>query len=105
MCKIVKVFVSQPMSGLSMEQIKADRDRAFLNLANNYIDDEEELEIIDNLQEDEEKTPLQYLGYDIAVMSDADFVYFCRGWETHRGCVTEFDIARRFGYKIIFEEN
>lgn len=104
--KTIKLFVSQPMSGLTIDQIKADRHRVELDFCNNYNTNDDIVLVIDNLQEDKPvDTPsLHYLSEDIKLMNDADYIYFCKGWETHRGCIIEFTVAREFKIPMIFEQ-
>ncbi len=101
-----KLFVSQPMSGLTMEQIKEDRNQAveyFKNLGVTGM----EIEVIDNLQEDHPDYYIaaDYLANDIRMLGRADGIVFVQGWETHRGCLVEFEVARNFvqGIDIYFE--
>jgi hypothetical protein len=120
----VRVFISQPMSGLTDEDIIQNRDIAvqYLNenkhlIALKLIESENtkfsniesikisdiELEIIDNTQMNvPEKLPLQYLGVDIDLMAKADIVVFIGGWEKSRGCKVEFHIAEAYGYPCLF---
>ena len=39
----------------------------------------------------------------IAIMAKCNAVYFCRGWETARGCKIEHEIAKNYGLSIIYE--
>lgn len=98
---MVKVFVSQPMTGLSVEQIIEVREGTKEKL-NKIINDE--YEIIDNLQLDcNYDKSLYYMANDIRLLADSDIVYFVKGWEKSRGCKIEFEIASNYDYKCIFE--
>lgn len=118
----VKVFLSQPMSGLSDDEVLLTRKNMFKLLQENSatvlqfaIEDKDEynfdfeylenskvdIEIIDNTQFDE-KLDLQYLGYDIDKMAEADVVVFAPGWENSRGCKVEFHIASEYKYRCMF---
>ena len=99
------VFISQPMSGLDISEIKEVRDRIMKKLENDFG---RALYIIDNLQEDkdpETTTHLMYLGEDVRLLDNADVVYFAKGWEKSRGCNIEFQVAREYGIRMIFEED
>ena len=102
-------FVSQPMSGLTMDEIRKDRDRAnlcILKIVEKEWKSEDRIvyEILDNLAEDiPGYNSLDYLADDIKYLAKADCVFFCKGWETHRGCLCEFEIATRFGIPCYFE--
>ena len=112
--KMFKIFISQPMSGLSIEEIKSVRDRAIMDISNMTIAkpgtlelvDDEDIEFIDNLQEDkdpETTTHLQYLSEDVRLLDTADLVYFCIGWEKSRGCNIEYQICREYNIPMMFE--
>ena len=46
---------------------------------------------------------LWMLGKSIELLSQADVVYFCDGWEHARGCKIEHDAAVEYGLDIIYE--
>lgn len=100
---VIKVFVSQPMSDLTDIEIISNRNMAIKHLKdllNTY-----EFTVVDNLQMDKDYDyPLEYLATDISMIKDADVVYFLKDWETHRGCIIEFQVAREYGIKMLFEE-
>ena len=99
-----RLFISQPMSGLSDEEIIRERARGLLYFKNLNITDDKEIEVIDNLQMDNHyDSPLKYLSNDIRYMAEADAILFLHGWETHRGCIAEFTIAKDYGIKMYFE--
>lgn len=120
----IKVFVSQPMTGISMETILHKREsvsKSFkllrpvkdkleeLGVKTTYIANKDivsnYVEIIDNLQEDlpADTHPLEYLGNDIKMIKDADLIFFCKDWEYSRGCNIEFQVAKTYGILMIFE--
>ena len=102
------LFVSQPMSGLTMDEIFKARESAIDTFMNLYeqscnIDPDLKLVVIDNIQEEftkqceqEGRTPhsLEYLGNDIKMMKDADAIVFAKGWEKSKGCSVEFLVAK-----------
>ena len=92
-----KVFISQPMRGKTDEEILAERDEAIEKVKQIY--DGEEIEIIDSFLKEApaDATPLWYLGDSIVLLSKADVVYFCKGWETACGCVIEYMCAKMYG--------
>ena len=105
-----KIMISQPMNGLTHEQIVETRDR-FLEYVKN-----EELEVINTYFPDEyylkeyitEKgiiqIPVYFLAKAIETMSFCHKVYFAKGWENARGCKIEHEIAKQYGLEIIYEE-
>lgn len=96
----MKVFISQPMKGLSEEEIKSNREKAIKNIKNLYGDD---AEIIDSYI-DSDGTPLWCLGKSIELLSTADIAYFVKDWNTARGCRIEYMCADNYGIGAYFEE-
>lgn len=96
----MKIFISQPMKGLSEKEIRSNREKAIKNIKSLYGDD---VEIIDSYIDGDEK-PLFKLGKSIKLLSTADVAYFLKGWNTARGCRIEYMCASDYDIKIIFEE-
>ena len=99
-----KVMISQPMRGISEEDIKNTRSRIKALLV------EQGYEVIDSrikfrlhYESDVKNPPIYYLGLSILYMSLCDIVYFCKGWEKARGCRVEHEIANAYGLQIIYE--
>lgn len=101
-----KVFISQPMRGLTDEEILKERDRIKKNIKDIL---EEDVEIIDSFLQDypgeiNKHIPVWYLGKSIQLLSQADIAYFGGDWKNTRGCQIEHEIAIKYEIKII-EEN
>ena len=99
-----KVFISQPMSGLADAKIKEERAKA-TEIVKDYFKDEE-VEIIDSYIEDasfDERSPVYFLGESIKCLSEADFIFFAKGWDHSRGCKIEHAIAEN--YRISYMED
>lgn len=96
----MKVFISQPMRGLKEREIKLNRLKAIENIKKLYGND---VEIIDNYFGGNEK-PLFKLGKSIELLSKADIIYLCKGWNKVRGFKIEYMCASDYDIKIIFEE-
>lgn len=97
----MKIFISQPMNGLSEKEIKSNREKAIEKVKCLYGDD---AEIIDSYI-DGGGTPLWYLGKSIELLSTADVAYFLKGWNTARGCRIEYMCADNYGIGAYFEED
>lgn len=97
-----KIFISQPMNGKTTEEIENERNYIIERLREN-----ESVEIIDSFFKDKpyEASPLWYLGESIKLMSEADAVFFCNGWQTARGCQIEHDCALEYGIDTMYEED
>ena len=103
-----KAMLSQPMNGLSDEEIVATRDKAVAELeAMGY-------EVVNTLFTDEwyssdamkergvVQIPLCFLSKSLDNMSKCHAAYFCPGWENARGCKIEHDAAVAYGLEVIY---
>ncbi len=102
-------MISQPMGGLTEEQIVETRNR-FLQFAkeNNY-------QVVNTLFTDEwyskksmeerdvRNIPMQFLAKSIESMSLCNIAYFVKGWEKARGCKIEHEVAKQYNMEIIYE--
>lgn len=108
--KTNKAMISQPMCGISDEEIISVRDNAISILKEKGYD------IINTLFEDESyrdenlkdlgvvQIPVYFLAKSLECMSQCNVVYFCKGWERARGCRIEHDVAKAYGLIILYEE-
>lgn len=92
-----KLFISQPMNGLTDECIKKKRDE----LSNEYFT----YEVIDSFFEGapHDASPLWCLGESIKLLGTADLVVFAKGWEKKRGCRIEHAVAVEYGIETVYE--
>ena len=102
-----KIFISQPMNGLSDLQISKDRARVIEGLYNEgYKPDE--ITVIDTIIEenapDNVNSGLWYLGKSLVLLSDADIAVFAKGRRNARGCQIEFKCAKEYGISYICED-
>jgi hypothetical protein len=99
------IMISQPMRGLTEEQIVADRSKAIKYAEDNGYDiiHSHFTEYPEVVSDDCKHVPLHYLSKSINAMSKCDAVYFCLGYVMSRGCQIEHDIAKVYGLKIIYE--
>lgn len=100
-----KIFISQPMRGLTDEEILNKRQEIRKN-AEKVI--KEPVELIDSFIEDypgeiNKHIPVFYLGKSIQFLSQADIAYFGGDWRNARGCKIEHEIAKQYGIEIIEE--
>lgn len=96
----MKVFISQPMGGLSDTQIKDERNK-MISIAEDACEDD--VEIIDSFFQGapREKAPLWFLGKSLELLSTADAAVFAPGWELKRGCRIEHKCCEEYGIKIL----
>ncbi|MBR5316007.1 MAG: DUF4406 domain-containing protein [Firmicutes bacterium] len=97
-----KLFISQPMRGLSDEQILAARERAIISAEAELG---EPVEVIDSFfqKAPHDAKPLWFLGKSLELLADADMVYFVEGWEEARGCRIEHLAALEYGIDMRIE--
>ena len=100
-----KLFISQPMRGLTDEEILNKRQEIKKN-AEKVI--KEPVELIDSFIEDypgeiNKHIPVFYLGKSIQFLSQADVAYFGGDWRNARGCKIEHEIAKEYGIDRIEE--
>lgn len=106
----MKAMLSQPMAGKTNEEIIETRERAVKVLESKGY------EVVNTLFTDEwysdesmEKRgvvliPLCFLAKSLENMSLCNAVYFCKGWESARGCKIEHDAAMAYGMQVLYEE-
>lgn len=82
----MKVMISQPMNGLTDEEIKVINP---------------EWEVLNTLFDIEFDNPIYYLAKSIEKLAEADVVVFVPGWEKARGCKIEYEIAKAYGKFIL----
>ena len=101
---MLKIFISQPMHGLTLQEIEDER-RGVINDIKQYLK-EDQYYIFDNHNRDLDfdisktmKTPRVYmLGGSISIMGNADVVIFIGDWRNSNGCIIEEYICNL--YKI-----
>ena len=92
----MKVFISQPMGGLTEAEIKSERESIREFVKGVYRED---IEVLDTYFEDYDGTPLQFLAKSLDVLSQADVAVFVKGYEKARGCRIEEACCRDYGIK------
>jgi hypothetical protein len=111
-----KIFISQPMSSKSMEEIITVRKAATVDITTRFpeaeivehptlFDDNFEGYLEDSFQSGHiQHKQLARLGLDIATLAQCDAIYCCAGWRGSRGCMLEYNAALFYGLHIIYEE-
>lgn len=95
-----KLFISQPMRGLSDAEILAARQKAQAD-AEEILN--EKVEVLDTFFEDfgHKVNPLYYLGRALTVLAKADGAIFIAGWREARGCRFEHSACEAYGIPVI----
>ena len=110
------IFISQPMTGKSEEEILAtrqkeiekihqlfDADGVEINIIDSYIDDATrkyfEEHITDGINWD-----IYWLSQSLERLALADTIWLCEGWEYSKGCNIELKCAIQYGLNIVYSE-
>ena len=102
----MKVFISQPMTGLTNEEILKVRNETITYLSDSFVFGvlPNEIEFIDSFIEDLNEKPLYLLGKSLEKLSTADICVFVDGWKESRGCRIEHECCTQYGIpKMYFE--
>ena len=108
-----KVFVSLPMNGRSIDEIREDMNDILDMIKSGYAELGEDVELIDTVWMDGPGPDILnecawYLGRSIQALAEADLAIFHPGWREARGCIIEhmvcalynipyFDISMDYG--------
>ena len=97
----MKIMISQPMKGLSVEQVKANRKAVveMLEAKGHEVVDT----VIAETPPETEHQALWYLGESLELMAQCDCVYFMAGWVSARGCQLEYQAAKAYGLQVEVE--
>lgn len=106
----MKIFVSQPMQGLSEEQIEAVYQEAARDIRSRMKPDvpveilsTRKYELPYELRKGRNER-LCYWSHALQVLSMADAIYLCPGWQKAAGCTVEVNAARLCGIPVIGAE-
>ena len=113
MKKIINVFISQPMTGKSEEEILATRQKAIekihqffdadgveINIIASYIDDATRKHFR-KYTSDDINWDIFWLSQSLERLAMADAIWLCEGWEHSKGCNIEFACAIQYGLGIM----
>lgn len=102
----MKVFISQPMSGLSNEEIRRVRKKAQDDCCKMFNIDN--VEVLDTWYEDFEEMYTNHfwcLGEAIKKLAYADLVWFVQGWEDSHGCCVEMACVKEYNLPYVNCDN
>lgn len=116
MKKIINVFISQPMTGKSEEEILATRQKAIdkihqlfdadgveINIIASYIDDATRKHFKKYVSDDI-NWDIFWLSQSLERLAMADMIWLCDGWEYSKGCNVELECAIQYGLDIVYSE-
>ena len=115
------IFISQPMTGKSEEEILATRQKAIdkihqlakkdgdvqVNVIDSYIDDATRNEFQERMGDVIDDVcrafnwDIYWLSKSLQKLALADTIWLCEGWEYSKGCNIEFACAIQYGLGIM----
>ena len=111
------IFISQPMTGKSEEEILAtrrkeiekihqlfDADGVEINIIASYIDDATRNEFQGRMG-DAINWDIYWLSQSLQKLALADTIWLCDGWEYSKGCNVELECAIQYGLDIVYLES
>lgn len=103
----LRVFISQPMTGHNLEEVKSEREAVIAimqQLDKGLRTVGHTVEVVDSFDEEafkEHRNPLECLGDCIKIMSTCNVVVFVPGWEKSRGCRVEHQCAVEYNISTV----
>ena len=111
------IFISQPMTEKSEEEILATRQKAIdeihqlaskdgveINIIASYIDDATRKRFEERVSDDI-NWDIYWLSKSLERLALADIIWLCDGWEYSNGCNIELECATRYGVGIMYPES
>ena len=110
------IFISQPMTGKSEEEILATRQEAIDKIHQLFDADGEQVNIIDSYIDDATRNEFQgrmgdainwdiyWLSQSLQKLALADTIWLCDGWGHSKGCKIELECAMKYGLDIVSSE-
>lgn len=111
------IFISQPMTGKSEEEILATREKEIekihqlfdadgveINIIASYIDDATRKHFKEHVSDDI-NWDIFWLSQSLERLAMADMIWLCDGWEYSNGCNIELECATRYGISIMYPES
>ena len=108
------IFISQPMSGKSEEEILATRQEAIdkihqlfdadgveINIIASYIDDATRKHFKERVSDDI-NWDIFWLSQSLERLAMADMIWLCDGWKHSKGCNVEHECAIQYGLDIVY---
>ena len=110
------IFISQPMTGKSEEEILETRQKEIDKIHQLASKDGEQVHIIDSYIDDATRNDFQrrmsdainwdiyWLSQSLQKLAMADMIWLCDGWEHSKGCNVELECAIQYGLNIVYPE-
>lgn len=117
------IFISQPMTGKSEEEILATRQKEIEKIHQSFDADDVEINIIASYIDDATRKNFEehmgdaiddvcrafnwdiyWLSKSLQSLAMADMIWLCDGWEYSKGCNVELECAIQYGLDIVYPE-
>lgn len=103
----LNVFISQPMSYKSKDEILETRERIIKKVKDYFQTDD--LKFMKSYFEVKHSKRLKnenlyFLSKSLKVLSKSDVIIMASGWENSRGCRIEYECARLYDIMVIYED-
>ena len=103
----LNVFISQPMTNKSKEEIFIKRQQ-LIEKVQNYFQTTD-LKFMKSYFEKRKikkykNEPLYFLSKSLHALSNSDVIIMASGWEKSRGCRIEYECARLYDIMVIYED-
>ena len=108
------IFISQPMTGKSEEEILTTRQREIDKIHQLFDADGEQVNIIASYIDDATRKHFQehmgdainwdiyWLSQSLQKLAMADMIWLCDGWKHSKGCNIEHECAIQYGLDIVY---
>lgn len=95
----IKVYISLPISGRDINVVRHDAEKMAEMIRMNELIPVSPFDV----SPDDNATYAEHMGKDIQALLESDAVVFMKGWQDSKGCQAEYEVARIYGKKILFE--
>ena len=112
----MNIFISQPMTGYTEDEIYANRNKEInkikhnnrwdtrdANFVTSYINEESQRVVEDMFSES--NTDIVLLAISIRKLADADAIWMSNGWEESKGCKIEHSVAATYGIPVYYSDD
>lgn len=94
-----KIYISIPITGHDIEQVKMHAEEAKKKLTAQGYDSITPFDVCP----EEGHTYAYYMGRDIEALLQCDAIYMCAGWVSSKGCKAELLTANVYNKEIMYE--
>lgn len=97
--KKTKVYISLPISGHDIEQVKKRAEEVKQRIQNDRVKAITPFDVCN----EKDRPYSYYMGRDIEALIECDGIYVCNGWHSSKGCQAEVHVAVVYDKKMVFE--